>query len=125
MAVVIMVFFVAPFLFGFQHFVQWGGMYDNRWCVVTLYDKNPYESDDEKSERIVRGLDAARVYSGSSHNRTSCLAQAKSLCGTRSKDGWTAAWVQPEFRGVLYLGEINACDVPDPSLNYWFFHATR
>ncbi len=122
MSVVILVFFAIPSLFGFQNFVQWGAMYDNRWCTVVGYENNPYTaSEAPRSEVLVPGSEVSRVYSGASSNRQACMAQARMRCGRQSKDGWTVTWVEPEFQHVRYMGKVNICDRDLPSLDYWFF----
>lgn len=120
---VIVIFFAVPTFFGFQNFVQWGAMYDNRWCTVIQYDKNPNEFPDAQSETIVPGSMRERVYSGPTHNRQSCLAQAKTYCGTQASAGWIVKWVEPEFQKVRYTEDIDVCTASLPSLDYWFFHA--
>ncbi len=123
MSVVIFVVFAVPTVFGFQNFVQWGGMYDDRWCTVIAYEKNPHEDPSARSESRVPGSDVMRVYSATMHNRTSCLAIARKSCGMNAKDGWTATWVEPEFRRVRYMGDVNICALDLPSLDSWFSDA--
>lgn len=113
--------FVVPPVFGLQNFVQWGAMYDDRWCSVHQYESNPHvEGNDPRHEMIVVGRDTARVYSAPTHNRVSCLAWARTRCGSVTKEKWDVTWVEPELQGQRYLGERNACDGDMPELRYWF-----
>lgn len=123
MSIVIFVLFAVPTVFGFQNFVQWGAMYDDRWCTVIAYEKNPHEDPNTRSEVLVPGSDVMRVYSAPTHNRTSCLAIARKRCDRKTKDGWTATWVEPEFRRVRYMGDTNVCDLDLPSLDFWYSDA--
>jgi predicted metalloprotease with PDZ domain len=123
MSVVIFVFLAAPQVFGFQNFVQWGGMYDDRWCTVHQYDKNPHTSTDARMSTVVPGSEMLRVYSAPTHNRQTCLARSRMYCGKTTKEGWPIVWVEPEFQGVTYMGDANVCDINDPSLDYWFYDA--
>lgn len=116
-------FFAVPTFFGFQNFVQWGAMYDDRWCTVVQYDKNPYEFPDALIKIVVPASQKERVYSAPSHNRQSCLAQAKEHCGRETEDGWIVAWAEPEFQRVRYTGKTDICGQPLPSLDYWFYYA--
>ncbi len=123
MAIIIFVFFAVPSVFGFQNFVQWGAMYDDRWCTVATYESNPHDTSEvPRSEMIVPGSDVSRVYSGPTSNHETCLAQARLRCGRTAKDGWTVGWVEPEFQRVRYMGEVNICEGNFPSLDYWFFY---
>jgi len=124
MSVVILACFATPTLFGFQNFVQWGAMYDDRWCSVLIYEKNPHEFPDARTVTLVPGSNVPRVYSGPTHNRRSCMAMARTFCGTQAKDGWTVQWVEPKFQGEMYMGKTNVCELDLPSLDYWFFNAT-
>lgn len=121
MSVIILVFLALPWVFGFQHFVQWGAMYDDRWCIIQEYEKSPHETQDVRFQTIVPGSDVSRVYSGPTHNRMTCLAQARMRCDRQSKDEWTIVWVEAQFQGVSILGQANVCDLSVPSLDYWFF----
>jgi len=119
-AVVITVFFVLPPFFGLQNFVQWGGMYDDRWCTVALYDNNPHDFPDAQSETVVPGSDVHRVYSAAMHNRQTCYALARTRCGTTSKAGWVVAWVEPEFQRVRLTGTVDVCAAETSSMDFWF-----
>lgn len=121
-AVVILVLFALPPFFGFQNFVQWGGMYDDRWCTVLTYDKNPHEFLDARSETVVPGSDVHRVYSAPTHNRKTCFAQARARCGKASKAGWHVAWAEPEFQHIRYAGDMDVCNSDMDSSDFWFFY---
>lgn len=122
-SIIITVFFALPTFFGFQNFVQWGAMYDDRWCTVAQYDKNPHLFPDARVELAFPAVQTERVYSGPSHNRQSCLAQAKAHCGRQTKEGWIVAWSEPELQRVRYTGDTDICAQPLPSLDYWFYYA--
>lgn len=124
MSAVILACFAVPSLFGFQNFVQWGAMYDDRWCSVLIYEKNPHEFPDTRMMTLVPGSNVQRVYSAPTHNRRSCMAMARTYCGTRTHDGWTVLWVEPKFQSEMYMGKTNVCELDLPSLDYWFFNAT-
>ncbi len=121
MSVVILVFFALPSVFGFQNFVQWGAMYDDRWCTVVQYENNPHADPYVRSESLVPSADARRVYSGPTHNKKTCLAQARMYCGRQTKDRWLVRWVEPQFQGIRFMGDVNVCDGTKSLHDYWFY----
>lgn len=120
MAAIIFMCFAVPPLFGFQNFVQWGAMYDDRWCTVIQYEKSPHETPDARFETIVIASDVPRVYSAPTQNRKTCLALARMHCGRATKQGWITTWVEPSFQGQVYMGQSNVCDMNVSSLDHWF-----
>lgn len=119
---VMVVTLVMPAAVGLQNFTQWGGMYDDHWCVINAYDKNPHAYSDAKHVQFSIG-DGRRVFSSPAHNRKSCVAAVQIFCGQPSTEGWTMAWIEPTLKTERFLGEQNACDPALPVIRHWFFHA--
>lgn len=123
-AIAIFVTLTAPALFGLQNFTQWGGMYDDHWCHAEAYSSSPYHSPSPAFEELTAGnMGKSRVYSAPSHNKLSCLAWVKTLCGQKATDGWTIEWVEAKLKGELFLEKNNACDISLPGGDRWYFHA--
>ncbi len=121
-SVVMSVTFVAPAAFGLQNFTQWGGMYDDHWCIVNAYDANPHDNPNARSYQVSIG-DGRRVFSSPAHNRKSCLSAVQIFCGLPSTEGWIMSWIEPTLKGEKFLGELNACDPNMTTIPHWFFNA--
>jgi hypothetical protein len=112
----------VPVTFGLQNFNQWGGMYDEHWCYVTMYSANPHVVTGallQTETQSAGDTGTSRVYSGPMANQTSCLMWTLSRCGKKAQGGWTVTYADPYLKGVHFLYGRNACDYPKPSVP-WF-----
>lgn len=123
MAVMTAVVLVVPAMFGLQNFNQWGGMYDEHWCNVTMYSDNPHLVTGAllKVETQSAGhTGTSRVFSGPMANESTCLMWTLSRCGKRSQEGgWIIRYADPYLKGHHFLDGQNACDFSQPSVP-WF-----
>lgn len=113
-----LVFFVIPFAFGLQHFNQWGGMYDDRWCHADFYSGDPVAAGTQKETVNAGEYKTKRVYSAPAHNQLTCLLWAQAQCGTKSNAGWTIVSAHPYLRGKRFPGD--ACSFALPKTSFWF-----
>ena len=125
---VIVVTMLAPRVFGFQQFTQWGGMYIDSWCVTdvssgarigkTFPPKNPAEVD-----RLLAGdgRTSPIVWYAPMHNEKTCIAWARNLCGEQAPEqAWRIGTVFATLHGKKLARGGNICLLPeDPSFS-WF-----
>lgn len=121
--IAIIVFFIFPHAFGLQNYNQWGGMYDEHWCNLDVYDGDPTSDRRAPIVTISAGFtETSRVYSGPMNNETTCLMWSRSRCGTRTQQGINISWAVPYLKGRRFNGERNVCDSPLPDPSPWFKH---
>lgn len=115
---------MAPHALGLQNFTQWGGMYTDGWCTVTLSSaplKSPRETTPEEIlTKQVQANTTRAVWYASMHNELTCLTWGRTHCGKTTADGWVALGAYPYFRQKFLFEEQNICDIPPDETLTWF-----
>lgn len=107
---------IIPGLLGFQSLTQWGGMYTDGWCSVTLnlvpVDPNAPPLRPEEAEELLQSPTTRIVYSAPMHSVNMCYAWAQSWCGMLRGPNRERRVVsaKPFYRGEYPFGELNTCE---------------
>jgi hypothetical protein len=127
-AVVIVTTMLAPRVFGFQQFTQWGGMYIDSWCVTNVSSdlrtsQLQPPADPSQVDRLLAGdgRTSPIVWYAPMHNEVTCVAWARNLCGKQVPgEAWRMRTVFASFREKDLAHGANVCLLPeDPSFS-WF-----
>lgn len=117
-SVTIVATMMAPEAFGMQRFTQWGGMYVDGWCNVVVAPASLLDEPGVETYEIRE--DQNNVWFTPMHNEESCIALARSYCGTMSPPGWAIVSAYAYFRSAYLASDADICALdPRPSFRWY------
>jgi hypothetical protein len=127
LSLLIVITLIIPAPFGLQNYNQWGGMYDEHWCQIDAYSRNPHDQASvvplQSATEYAGFTNTRRVYSGPMNNERTCFEWAKSRCGKQVEKGFLINFIIVSLKGRKFLNEQNICTMIDPNAFPWFDHA--
>ncbi|MBI3618584.1 hypothetical protein HY213_00945 [Candidatus Peregrinibacteria bacterium] len=121
-SVIIVAAMMLPRLFGLHQSTQWGGMYVDGWCSL-LVAPSPLPSPTVATTDIptAQVTESDRpVWYTPMHTEESCVAWARSFCGTQSSKGWAIAAAYAYLQGTYLLDGADICTIPSRPSFQWY-----
>lgn len=127
-AMIIVTTMMAPRIFGFQQFGQWGGMYSDFWCrayVRADAAKTAIDpiADEGRADTFLSGdgRNSRIVWYATMHNEETCASWVRSLCHSKElKHTWNVRSAFAYYRGKYLMRGLNICDQPYRPSFRWF-----
>ena len=114
-SILIVTTLIVPHLFGLQNFTQWGGMYTDGWCSLSLASdavSNFADPPVHVKTKQMQGSTTPIVWYAPMQSEETCIAWAQSHCDRVQEEGWAARMISVYFRQKYLFEGKNVCAMP-------------